>query len=56
MSHKDSGWKPKCGLESYRGHDVWEYECGPHEVNQGEVDGVIEFEAELKDGLRDRTR
>lgn len=44
MSHDDSGWRPKGGLESYKGYEVWEYEIGPHEVNPGETDGDIAFD------------
>lgn len=43
MGHKDTGWRPK-GVESYKGHEVWEYNIAPHEVNEGEVDGEISFD------------
>lgn len=46
MSHDDSGWRPKGGLESYKGYEVWEYEIGPHEINPGETDGEITFDDE----------
>ncbi|SEO67871.1 hypothetical protein SAMN04487948_104134 [Halogranum amylolyticum] len=43
MGHEDTGWRPK-GVEPYKGHDIWEYKIGPHEVNEGEVDGDISFD------------
>ncbi|SFK82614.1 hypothetical protein SAMN04487950_1291 [Halogranum rubrum] len=49
MAHEDTGWRPKGGVEPYRGYDVWEYEIGPHEVNDGEVDGDISFEGNETD-------
>ena len=51
MTHKDGGWRPNLGMESYGGHDVWDHGIGPHEINDGEVDGKIEFPEELKEGL-----
>jgi hypothetical protein len=48
MGHKDTGWRPRGGVESYRGYDLWEYEIGPHEVNDGEVDGDISFDDETE--------
>lgn len=35
-------------MDTYGGYEVWEYESGPHEINQGVVDGDIEFDDELK--------
>jgi hypothetical protein len=44
MAHNDTGWRPKGVEESCGGYEVWEYEIGPHEVNEGEVDGDISFD------------
>lgn len=44
MSHKDSGWRPKGAMESYKGMEVFDHGVGPHEVNEGEVDGDISFD------------
>ena len=41
MVNKDSGWRPKGGLQTFEGHEVWEYEIGPHQINPGEVDGEV---------------
>lgn len=46
MAHKDLDWKPEGGLETYRGMDVWEYDVGPHQQTEGEVDGDLDL-AEL---------
>lgn len=44
MGHKDSGWRPHLGMETYKGYEVWDHEVGPHEINDGECDCGIEFE------------
>ena len=31
--------------------EVWEYNVGPHELNDGEVDGEIEFGPYVEDDL-----
>ena len=54
MTHKDTGWRPDAGVESYKGYEIWEYESGPHEINDGTVDGDIEFAQELKDRVLGR--
>ena len=51
MTHQDRGWRPDLGLEEYGGNELWDHGIGPHEINAGEVDGDIEFPAELKEGL-----
>jgi hypothetical protein len=38
-------------MGDYGGHEVWDHGIGPHEINDAEVDGKIEFPAELKAGL-----
>lgn len=52
MVHDDSGWRPKGG-ESYKGYQIWEYDIGAHEINNGEVDGDIEFPEELKERVKE---
>ena len=44
MATEDTGWRPKGGLQEYGGYEVWEYDHGPHEENQGEVDGDVQIE------------
>lgn len=44
MAHQDSGWRPHLATETYNGYEVWDHGIGPHELNDGEVDGEIEFE------------
>lgn len=44
MTHHDSGWRPTPAMETYDGFDVWDHNVGPHEINDGEVDGDIQFE------------
>ncbi|QCJ46026.1 MULTISPECIES: hypothetical protein [Haloprofundus] len=51
MAKKDSGWRPTAAMDEYKGHAVWEYETGPQEINQGEVDGKPVFSRELKSKL-----
>lgn len=48
MTHEDSGWRPTAGMEGYGGHELWAYTVGPHQINEGEVDGDIDL-AELLD-------
>ena len=43
MGHKDTGWRPD-PARTYKGYDVAEYEVSPHQINDGETDGEIEFE------------
>lgn len=50
MSHKDTGWRPHLGMETYKGHEMWDHDIGPHQINDGEVDGEIELE-ELLGGI-----
>lgn len=51
MTHKDGGWRPDVGMESFGGLELWDHGIGPHEINAAEVDGKIEFPEELKEGL-----
>ena len=44
MAFKDSGWRPEGAMDAYGGYEIWEYERGPHEINEGEVDGEIDFD------------
>jgi hypothetical protein len=44
MTKKDLNWRPRGAAETYRGKEVWEYNIGPHEINEGEVDGDIRAE------------
>ncbi|WP_458210009.1 hypothetical protein [Haladaptatus sp. NG-SE-30] len=44
MSHKDGGWRPDVGLETYAGFELWDHGIGPHEINDGEVDGDVSFD------------
>lgn len=44
MTKRDLNWRPKGAAETYRGKEVWEYNVGPHETNEGEVDGDIKAE------------
>jgi hypothetical protein len=43
MVNRDSGWRPKGAMDAFGGYEVWEYNVGPHEINDGEVDGDIDF-------------
>jgi len=44
MAHKDTGWRPDGAMDAYGGYEVWEYNLGPHEINDAEIDGDIDFE------------
>ncbi len=39
-------------MEKKRGREVWDHR-GPHEINDGEIDGEIEFDDEVLEGFRD---
>lgn len=41
MANQDTGWRPKGAMDAYKGYEVWEYNIGPHESNEGEVDGDV---------------
>lgn len=41
MANRDSGWRPMGATDSYEGFEVWDFEHGPHEINEGEVDGEV---------------
>ncbi|AXG07728.1 hypothetical protein DU500_15550 [Haloplanus rubicundus] len=44
MTKRDLGWRPDGAADTYRGHEVWEYNIAPHEINEGETDGDIRAE------------
>ena len=44
MANKDTGWRPSEGLSTYRDFEVWEYNVGPHQKTEGEVDGEVRIE------------
>lgn len=44
MVNRDSGWRPKGAMDAFGDYgEIWEYNVGPHELNDGEVDGDIDF-------------
>mgnify|MGYP006273570781 FL=1 len=49
MVNRDSGWRPKGAMDAFGGYEVWEYNVGPHEINDGEVDGDIDFGPYVED-------
>ena len=50
MKHSD--WRPEPGLDCCNGREVWDHEA-PHRINDGEVDGEIDFDDEVLEGFRD---
>ncbi|SHG73348.1 hypothetical protein [Halobaculum gomorrense] len=44
MATEDTGWRPTGGLQQYKGYEVWEYDHGPQEENQGETDGEVDLD------------
>ena len=46
MVNRDSGWRPDGAMDAYGGYEVLEYNVGPHQINEGEVDGEITFETD----------
>jgi hypothetical protein len=38
MPIRDSGRRRTGAVESYDGYEIWEYDHGPHEVNDGDAD------------------
>lgn len=48
----DSDWRPSPGLDSKHGREVWDHR-GPHQLNDAEVDGDIDFEDEVLEGFVD---
>lgn len=53
MAHQDSGWRPKLGVETYNGYEVYDHGVSPHEVNEGEVDGDVAFDRETLEEAAD---
>jgi hypothetical protein len=51
MVKRKVDWKPEAAVDTYKGYEIWEYEVGPHEINEGEVDGDVSFDEELKRDL-----
>lgn len=45
MAHekKRTDWKPTPAIETIDGHETWSH-TGPHEINDGEVDGEVSFD------------
>lgn len=37
-------------MDAYAGYEVWEYNLGPHQRNEGEVDGDVTFGDEVETG------
>lgn len=50
MVNRDSGWRPKGAMDAFGGYEIWEYNVGPHEINDGEVDGEIDFDPYVEEG------
>jgi hypothetical protein len=50
MAHKDTGFRPTFGMDSYKGLELWEYDIGPQQKNDAVVDGDIALE-ELIDSI-----
>lgn len=48
MQRKQTDWEPKNGEKD---DDAWTH-TGAHEVTEGEVDGDVEFDDELKEKSR----
>lgn len=50
MTHekKKTEWKPKPGIETIDGYETWTH-TGPHEINDGVVDGDVSFDLAEKD-------
>lgn len=57
MAHKDSGWRPKVGLETYGGYEIWDHGVGPHEINEGVTDGEVDcgLDGECDEGTGEGT-
>ena len=53
MTHRDSGWRPDVGLDTYDGFELWDHDMGPHQMNDGELDVEVEFPDEILDALED---
>lgn len=48
MVNRDSGWRPDGAMDAFGGYEIWEYNVGPHEINDGEVDGEIDYSPYLE--------
>ncbi|MFC4438288.1 MULTISPECIES: hypothetical protein [Natrialbaceae] len=44
MTH--TNWRPDPNLETKRGREVWDHRA-PHDINDDEVDGEVEFSEEV---------
>ncbi|WP_224268095.1 hypothetical protein [Haloprofundus salinisoli] len=55
MTHKDSGWRPSVGTQTYAGFELWDHGSAPHKINDAQVDGDIEFDwEEIERAVRSR--
>lgn len=46
MGHDDkkrTNWRPHPAIEEIDGHEIWSH-TGPHEINDGEVDGEVSID------------
>lgn len=34
MPHRDIGWRPDVGVESYNGHEVWDHCAGQYQIHE----------------------
>ncbi|MFB6304216.1 MAG: hypothetical protein ABEH47_03545 [Haloferacaceae archaeon] len=49
MAHEELDWRPDGAMETYRGMEVWEYNVGPHQLTEGEVDGEVDLSEVVDD-------
>lgn len=47
--HTDSGWRPTGDGMQYKGYEVWDYDRGPHEINEGQVEPEDDLKARNDD-------
>lgn len=40
--HNQTGWRPTPAIEEIDGYETWTH-TGPHEINEGEVDGDVDL-------------
>lgn len=50
MTHekKKTDWRPEPAIETIDGYETWSH-TGPHEINDGEVDGEVSFDLDDED-------